>query len=133
MKYFKKMSVEDFGKYLLTVPFGKEICFALDYRGEGYEDELAMGQVFDANRENDFEVWYFVKGIEIEYYQSRFLLCDYAGGEEAFAIPVSSMGSYPTGEDREFVPRFWLDCWNQIKDRNGYYNQDYVFVEIGED
>ena len=38
MKYFKKMSAEDFGKYLLTVPFGNEVYFALDYRGEGYED-----------------------------------------------------------------------------------------------
>lgn len=133
MKYFKKMSAEEFGKYLLTVPFGKEICFALDYRGEGDEDELIMGQVFDAGRENDFELWYFVKGIELKYYQSRFLLCDYAGGEEAFAIPVGSMGNYPTCEDREFVPRFWSNCWDQIKDRNGYYNQDYVFAEIEED
>ena len=136
MKYFKKMSAEDFGKYLLTVPFGKEICFALDYRGDGYEDEIVMGQVFDENRENDFELWYFIRGMEIQEYQSRFWLCDYAGGEEAFAIPVSSSFGkckYPTCDDKEYVPRFWMDCWKGIKDRNGYDNQDYLFVEIIEE
>ena len=133
MKYFKKMSAEDFGKYLLTVPFGKEVCFALDYMGDGYEDEIAFGQVFSGDREYDFEVWYFIKGMELPKYGTKFLLCDYAGGEEAFAIPLSNYGTYPTSDDEEWVPRFWTDCWNKIKDRNGYYNQDYVFVEIIEE
>ena len=133
MKYFKKMSAEEFGKYLLTVPFGKEICFALDYMGDGYEDEIGMGQIFDEDHENDFALWYFIQGIHIEGYESRFLLCDYCGGEEAFSIPVSSLGKYPTSEDIEYVPRFWMDCWNKIQYRTGYDKQDYLFVEIEED
>jgi hypothetical protein len=137
MKYFKKMSAEDFGKYLLTVPFGKEMHFALDYSGwDCREEDIAMDQVFDESHENDFEVWYFIRGMEIAEYQSRFLLCDYAGGEEAFAMPVSSsMGKckYPTSDDKEYIPRFWMDCWNNIKSRNGYDQQDYLFVEIIEE
>ena len=133
MKYFKKMSAEEFGKYLLTVPFGKDVFFALDYMGSGFEDEFEMGHVFDGDREYDFGLWYFIKGMEITNYGSKFLLCDYAGGEEAFAIPLSDYGTYPTSEDQEWVPRFWIDCWSQIKDRNGYDGQDYVFVEIIEE
>jgi hypothetical protein len=133
MKYFKKMSAEAFGEYLLKVPFGKEICFALDYRGDGDEDEIAMNQKFDESHENDFEAWYFIKGMRIPEYDSKFWLCDYAGGEEAFAIPVSSLWHYPTCDDEEYVPRFWMDCWKKIKDRNGYYGQDYLFVEIIEE
>ena len=133
MKYFKKMSAEDFGKYLLTVPFGKEVCFALDYMGAEGEDNVALGQVFDGDREYDFGLWYFIKALEIPKYGSKFLLCDYAGGEEAFAIPLSDYGTYPTSEDKEWVPRFWMDCWSKIQDRNGYDRQDYLFVEIEED
>jgi hypothetical protein len=134
MKYFKKMSAEDFGKYLLTVPFGKEICFALDCNNlDCDEADIEMNQVFDESYEHYFEAWYFIKGMRIPQYDSRFWLCDYAGGEDAFAIPVSSFGKYPTDEDEEFVPRYWKYCWNRIKDRNGYDNQDYVFVEIIEE
>ena len=126
MKYFKKMSAEEFGKYLLTVPFGKEICFALDCEDD--ELEIPMGQEFDADYQFNFGCWYFIKGISIPEYNSRFLLCDYAGGEEAFAIPVSCYGQYPTMEDKEFVPRFWKQCWEYIQDRRS--QQDYLFVEI---
>ena len=131
MKYFKKMSAEDFGKYLLMVPFGKEVCFALDCSNlDCDEEDIELNQVFDESYENYFETWYFIKGMRIPKYDSRFFLCDYAGGEDAFAIPLSSLGRYPTDEDEENVPRYWMDCWDRIKDRNGYYNQDYLFVEI---
>lgn len=133
MKYFKKMSAEDFGKYLLTIPFGKEICFALDCDRDVDEDDIPINQVFDENCENDFTAWYFIKGMRIPEHDSRFWLCDYAGGEEAFAIPVSALGKYPTYEDEEYIPKFWMDCWHNIQSRNGYYNQDYLFIEIIEE
>lgn len=129
MKYFKKMSAEDFGKYLLTVPFGKEVSFALECEYD--ELSIPMGQEFDGDCKFDFGCWYFIKGMSIPAYDSRFLLCDYAGGEEAFAIPVSCYGQYPTCEDKEFVPRFWKKCWEHIQDVRS--KQDYVFVEIIEE
>ena len=129
MKYFKKMSAEEFGKYLLTVPFDTTIEFALDYVGPTDEQELPYGIITEEGF--DCECWFFIRGVRFEEYCSRFWLCDYAGGEEAFAIPASNYGSYPTMEDKEYVPRFWKQCWERICDWHN--QQDYLFVEIIEE
>mgnify|MGYP003288363901 FL=1 len=127
-----KMSYKDFGQYLLKVPFGKTINFALDYEGPSYEDELPYGTIVEEGF--DCNCWYFIKGIEVTEYLSRFWLCDYAGGEEAFAIPVygCSYPKYPCEEDRTYIPEYWDICWKQICDRHGGF-QDYLFVEIDEE
>lgn len=127
-----KMTPEEFGQYLLKVKFKSTIEFALDYVGPTDEWDLPYGVITEEGYSG--ECWFFIKGMEIKGYNSRFWLCDYAGGDEAQAIPVygGSFPKYPCLEDREYIPEFWMECWKNICSRhNGY--QNYLFVEMEAD
>lgn len=97
MKYIKPMNCKGFTEYLLTLKTGDEINFAVD-PGCDWPDEVP--DVMDATG------WYFAKVMEIKGYGSRFILLDYAGGEEAFAIPLNGYRNYCDEDDRHIVPDY---------------------------
>ena len=118
MKYIKPMNCKEFAEYLLTLKTGDTIEFGID-PGHEWPDEIpdAMNVTY----------WYFAKVMEIKEYCSRFILLDYAGGEEAFAIPLNNYRNYCDEDDRNIVPSFV----KQYFELTGV--DDFVFVEMEEE
>lgn len=98
MKYIKPMTCKEFTDLLLTLKTGDEIGFACsaecDWPNETPEDYY------------DVSDWYFAKVMLIPEYMSRFILIDYAGGEEAFAIPLNNYRDYCDDDDKVIVPTY---------------------------
>lgn len=123
MKYIQPMNCDEFARYLLTLKTGDRIEFACD-PGVDWPNETPDVE--------DVECWYFAKVMEIPEYQSRFILLDYCGGEEAYAIPLNCYRAYCDGDDATIVPvyvkRYFRDACNSISGVD-----DYVFVEMEEE
>lgn len=73
------MNVDEFTEYLFLLETDDVVEFGLD-PGCAWPDEVPIPE----NVTN----WYFAKKMYIHGYDSRFILVDYAGGDEAFAIPL---------------------------------------------
>lgn len=122
MKYIKPMQAKEFADLLLTLKTGDCIefgtCVTCDWPNEIPESY-------------DVECWYFAKVMCIQHYESRFILLDYCGGEEAFAIPLNCYKDSCDEDDKCIVPdyvnRFFANCVNLG------HADDYVFVEMEDD
>lgn len=120
-KIIRPMQYSDFADLLLTLKEGQTIEFAcstdVDFPNEIPEP-------------NECTAWYFARILCIPEYQSRFILIDYAGGEEAFAIPLNGYCRSFDMDDKEIVKgmvkTFFKYCLSL-----GNIN-DYVFVEMEE-
>ena len=55
---------------------------------------------------------------------------DYAGGEEAFAIPLNNYKNC-ADDDKALVPKYVEEYFNNHRELNG--PDDYVFVEMNEE
>lgn len=119
MKYIKPMNCDEFAQHLLTMSDGDTVEFACDPGVKWPDEEPTL---------EDVECWYFAKMISFSGYESRFILIDYCGGEEAFAIPLSynseRYGEYDKPIVPEYVHNFFNQCVNLSSDK------DYVFVEM---
>ena len=121
MKYIKPMNCNEFTEYLLTLKTGDTIEFGID-PGYAWPDEVPEVE--------NVSCWYFAKVMEIKEYNSRFILLDYAGGEEAFAIPLNNYKNYCDEDDRHIVPGFVKQYFENHRELNGI--DDFVFVEMEE-
>ena len=123
MKYIEPMTCNEFADYLLSLKDGDEICFGCDSGGV-YPDEVPEVK--------DVTAWYFARVVYIEGYSSRFILLDYCGGEEAFAIPLNNYKNERDMDDEEVVHRYVRNYFNGY---NCYLTgiNDIVFVEMEED
>ena len=119
MTHIEPMTCEEFAKFLLTLRTGDEITFGCDTRVD-YPNEIP--------EPNDVECWYFARVMEINEYCSRFILLDYAGGEEAFAIPLNSDYDWCDGDDETIVPSYVKMYFNNHRMIAG--ETDVVFVEV---
>ena len=122
MKYIKPMSCDAFAEYLLTLKTGDTIEFGID-PGASWPDLAPESQ--------DVSAWYFARVMEIKEYNSRFILLDYAGGEEAFAIPLNNYQNCCDEDDRHIVPSYVKRYFSNHRELNGV--NDFVFVEMEEE
>ena len=122
MKYIKPMNCNEFADYLLTLKTGDLVEFGID-PGCAWPDEVP--------ELNDVTCWYFAKVMEIKEYGSRFILIDYAGGEEAFAIPLNCYTNYCDEDDRHIVPSYVKHYFENHRELTGV--DDFVFVEMEEE
>lgn len=121
MKYIQPMNRHEFAQLLLTLHTGDFIEFGCD-PGVCFPDETPSV--------NDVTAWYFATVISIPQYGSRFILIDYAGGEDAFAIPLNCNRDEPDDDDRSIVPRYVDEFFTRCPDLGNL--TDYVFVEMEE-
>ena len=122
MKYIQPMNAAQFAEYLLTLKTGDIIEFGID-PGCEWPDEIPDPM--------NITGWYFAKVMEIKGYCSRFILLDYAGGEEAFAIPLNNFKNCADDDDKAIVPKYVEEYFNNHRELNG--PDDYVFVEMNEE
>ena len=120
MKYIRPMNHEEFAQHLLTLKDGSTIEFACD-PGVAWPDEIPDVR--------DVECWYFARVMAIPEYESRFILIDYCGGEEAFAIPLNCYQNHCDKDDEtivsEYVKKYFMEYCRNLNSIN-----DYVFVEM---
>ena len=122
MKYIQPMNCEEFAQYLLTLNEGDTVEFACDV-GPMWPDEVPTVR--------DVECWYFAKVMCIPGYSSRFILIDYCGGEEAFAIPLNCYQNHCDEDDKTIVPRYVKEYFGgHCRSLDSVY--DFVFVEMEE-
>ena len=121
MKYIKPMDAQEFADYLCTLETGDTIEFGTD-PGCSWPDEIPES--------TDISNWYFARVMEISEYNSRFILIDYAGGEEAFAIPLNNYQNCCDADDCRIVHKYVIKYFKNHRDLCGAY--DYVFVEMEE-
>ena len=119
MKYIKPMNCEEFTQYLLTLKTGDTIEFGTE---PGCDWPNEMPSI------NDVEAWYFARVMEIKEYGSRFILLDYAGGEEAFAIPLNGDRDYCDEDDKWLVPGYVRRYFETHRELGGV--DCHVFVEM---
>ena len=122
MKYIKPMNAKEFAEHLLTLKTGDTVEFGVD-PGCEWPDETPNVE--------DLAGWYFAKVMEIKEYGSRFILLDYAGGEEAFAIPLNGYKACCDDDDRHIVPEYVKHYFENHRELTGV--NDYVFVEMEEE
>ena len=123
MKYIQPMNHEEFAQHLLTLKDGDTIEFACD-PGVAWPNEIP-----DVT---DVECWYFARVMVIPEYESRFILIDYCGGEEAFAIPLNCYQHHCDEDDKIIVPEY-VKKYFRGHCRNLTSIYDYVFVEMEEE
>lgn len=123
MKYIKPMNCDEFAQHLLTLTEGDTVEFACD-PGAEWPDKVPDVR--------DVECWYFAKVIVIPEYESRFILIDYCGGEEAFAIPLNCYQNHCDEDDKTIVPQYVREYFSGHC-RNLDSIDDYVFVEMEEE
>ena len=117
---FRKMNAKQFAERLMnlkeneTLEFG---CSCTDY-------DIAA----DDLNEYDVEDWYFARIIHVDEYESRFILIDYCGGEEAYAIPLNSY-SEDVDEDDEGIIRYMVNEYFKHHNRFISSVDDFVYVE----
>ena len=119
-KQIKAMKAEEFAELLLCMRTGETIDFAAEC-GIDYADEATAA---------DVDCWYFATKISISEYSSNFILIDYVGGEEAFAIPLNNYQEDADDDDRrivvDYVNRFFDKCPNILS------RDSYIYVELEE-
>ena len=121
MKKIVPMSENDFANLLCSMKEGQTIEFARDAYDwqEGMELEP-----------HEVECWYFARILCVPEYESRFILIDYCGGEEAFVIPLNCYSHTIDGDDR-FIIR---NAVRRLFDHHLFIGpQAYVFVEMEEE
>lgn len=96
MRYVRPMNCEQFTQHLLKLKDGDEINFACELLAD--DKNCERYDVYDADG------WYFARVIFIPHYDSRFILIDYCGGEEAFAIPLNNYTNRRDDDDMRIVP-----------------------------
>lgn len=116
MKTIKAMDVSQFIDLLLTMKNGDTYNFATELNY--YEDDRELDS-------HDVSYWFFARVICIPEYNSRFLLLDYAGGEEAMAIPLNGYKNGMDGDDLTIVPGY---VQKYLRERG----VDKVYVEMDE-
>ena len=121
MSYIKPMNCKAFTDYLLTLKTGDEISFACNAECD-WPNEIPEDQY-------DVCDWYFARVMSIPEYMSRFILIDYAGGEEAFAIPLNNYKDCCDDDDKAIVPEF---VKRYFESHNRFLNSvdNIVFVEV---
>lgn len=115
------MTCEEFAQHLLTLKNGDTVEFGID-PGVDWPDETP-----DLH---DVTTWYFARVMTIPEYCSRFILLDYAGGEEAFAIPLNCYKDECDEDDKYLVPLRVKEYFENHRELTGI--GDYVFVEMEE-
>ena len=121
MDIVKRMDKDRFAEVLLNMNDNDVIHFATFYNG--YEDENELETI----QSDDVECWYFAKKIFIPEFSSRFVILDYAGGEEAFAIPLNGYSEKSDDDDRWLVP---MEVERYFKMNRGLEGGNYVYVEM---
>ena len=119
MKYIKPMTCDELAQHLLSMSDSDVIEFGCD-PGVCWPNEHPAVQ--------DVECWYFAKKISIPEFGSRFILIDYCGGEEAFAIPLNCNSDRYDEDDRRIVPEYVHDFFNQCPNLTS--DKYHVFVEM---
>lgn len=122
MKYIKPMTCGEFAEHLLTLKSGKTIEFGVD-PGCNWPDEVPDVK--------DVTSWYFARIMHIPEYNSRFILIDYCGGEEAFAIPLNCYSDDFDMDDHGIVYLYVRRYFANHGTLTGI--DDYVFVEMEEE
>ena len=121
-KKVKAMRAAEFAELLLNMRTGETIDFATECGLDVDEADEATAA--------DLDCWYFATKISIPEYGSNFILIDYCGGEEAFAIPLNNHQEDVDDDDRQIVPdyvkRFFDKC------PNIYSRCSYIYVELEE-
>ena len=121
MKKIVPMNENDFANLLCTMKEGQAIEFARDAYNwqEGMELEP-----------HEVECWYFARILCVPEYDSRFILIDYCGGEEAFVIPLNCYSHTIDEDDKRII------CMKvkQLFDHHLFIGpQAHVFVEMEEE
>lgn len=118
-KFYKRMDADEFTAYLMTLKVGQQVDFAVCIEENDYVEVL--------NDNDPLYNWYFAKRMKISEYGSNFILIDYAGGEEAMAIPLNGYSDTLDEDDREIIRR-------RIKrffcDNDRMATIQYVYVEM---
>lgn len=93
MKIITPMTPKEFTKHLLAecADCYKTVEFATECSTD--PDEAAP---------NDCESWWFARYLRIEGYESRCIYIDYAGGEDAYAIPLGNWVASYTDSDEDY-------------------------------
>ncbi len=125
MKYVKPMNCEQFTNHLLTLKDGDEINFAC-FLGVDQEEM----ERYDVN---DAECWYFAKVMVIPEYDSRFILIDYCGGEEAYAIPLNNYADRRDEDDMHIVPTYVKEFFQRCISLGSVQHTVYVVFEEDDD
>ena len=123
MKYIRPMNWQEFAAHLLTLKNGDTVEFACD-PGVAWPDEVPDVE--------NMECWYFARVMTIPEYESRFILIDYCGGEEEFAIPLNCYSNYCDADDYRIVHDFVKTYFNDHCGGLGSID-DFVFVEMEEE
>lgn len=122
MKYIQPMNRDAFAQYLLTLKTGDVIEFGIDCNTD-WPNEMPTPK--------EIENWYFAKVMKIPEYESRFILIDYCGGEEAFAIPLNCYCDHCDEDDKkivsDYVNYFFANHCDTYNPEHGF-----VFVEMEE-
>lgn len=118
-KFYKRMDADEFAAYLMTLKVGQQVDFAAGIEENDYVEVL--------NDNDPLYNWYFAKRMKISKYGSNFILIDYAGGEEAMAIPLNGYSDTLDEDDREIIrrriKRFFFDNDRMV-------TIQYVYVEM---
>lgn len=125
MKYVKPMCCDQFTQRLLTLKDGDEINFACILDVE--ESESERFYPYDA------ECWYFAKVMHLAEYESRFILIDYCGGEEAFAIPLNNYANRRDEDDKQIVPVYVKEFFRRCPNLGSINKTVYVEFEKDDD
>lgn len=119
MEQYKKLNAEGFSNFLLTLKDGDTVNFGCTCDSDLDGSDLDWMKI---------ENWYFAKIIHIDKYDSRFILIDYCGGEEAFAIPLNNYSEERDEDDKRIVS----GAVKKFFKENDYLGStdDFVYVEI---
>lgn len=101
-----KLNHKELSEYILaTMNEDTVIELATEYDGNDTEEDKEVW--------NNYSSWYFIKLVKIEGYDSRFLLIDYCGGEEAYVIPLSNYhyDNKLFTEDDEVIIKRYIKHW----------------------
>lgn len=120
MKYLQPMTCYEFAQHLCRLETGDTIEFAC-YAGVDWPDEE-----LDQYKAED---WYFARVMEISAYNSRFILIDYCGGEEAFAIPLNCYQSHCDADDTKIIPGYVREFFQKCDNISGVDAHVFVVME----
>lgn len=117
MERVTKMNAKEFAEFLFKIEDNKFYSFGCSYEGDNLE-ELDPTDVCDL---------YFATIISVPDEESRFILIDYSGGEEAFVIPLNSYQK-ERDEDDERIIRERINQYFSKENRflNGI--NDYIYL-----
>lgn len=119
---YKKMNEEEFADLLCGLHENETVEFACEFDEETPDKDFEM---------MDLHSWYYAKVYPRNEYDTRFLLIDYCGGEEAYAIPLNNYSDKMDDDDiREIHER----VKNYFRNENWrLFNGGSVVVEFKEE